>query len=150
LNESADDRREREAREIEAAEDAEFRAELELQSREHLIEYILASRRISEKHFLSMLQGNESVRQENLKNRRWRRAGPEAKKKKDSDGKQAAKAEAKRRWLDWQSRKSLHKSGAAFARYVVDEIDALDSEKTVERWARQWAKEGKSQPQARP
>ncbi|MET4570619.1 hypothetical protein [Rhodanobacter soli] len=57
------------------------------------------------------------------------------------DPKQAAKAEAFKLWSDWQAGKTLHKSGAAFARFVCDKYPVLESPTTVERWARKWAVE---------
>jgi hypothetical protein len=52
-----------------------------------------------------------------------------------------AKAEAKRLWGDWQAGKMLHKSQAAFARYVVDNVPDLVSPKNVEAWCTTWGKE---------
>ena len=60
-----------------------------------------------------------------------------AKAKLAKDPKQAAKTEAYKLWQDWQSRKTLHKSGAAFARYVVD-LTAIEDTGTVQRWMRIW------------
>ncbi len=57
------------------------------------------------------------------------------------DPKQAAKAEAFELWQDWQAGRTLHKSGAAFARFVCDKCAVLESPTTVERWARKWAAE---------
>lgn len=54
------------------------------------------------------------------------------------DPKQAAKAEAFDRWKDWQGGKTLHKSGAAFHRYVCGQFPVITSTKTVERWCREW------------
>lgn len=54
-----------------------------------------------------------------------------------SDPKQAAKVEALRMWTDWQAGKSIHASGAAFARKVVD-LTAIEDPNTVQRWIRQW------------
>jgi hypothetical protein len=54
------------------------------------------------------------------------------------DPKQAAKAEAFKLWEDWQSGKTLHKSGAAFARFVCEKHQVLESAITVERWVRTW------------
>lgn len=61
-----------------------------------------------------------------------------------NDPKQAAKRDARRLWEDWQSGRTLHKSAAAFARYVVDTIPAIESEESVRRWGREWRKEPKS------
>jgi hypothetical protein len=55
-----------------------------------------------------------------------------------NDPKQAAKETAKDMWRSWQSGKSRHKSGAAFARHVVDTLKVIDSTKTVERWMQEW------------
>lgn len=59
----------------------------------------------------------------------------------DRDGKQAAKAEVFKLWQEWQAGKTLHKSGAAFARFVCNRFSALESPISVERWARNWAAE---------
>lgn len=61
----------------------------------------------------------------------------------DSDGTQAAKTEARKLWEDWRTGITLHKSGAAFARFVVDRLPSIKTTKTVERWATQWRKEAK-------
>lgn len=71
-----------------------------------------------------------------------RRLGGKA--KAANDPKQKAKSEAFALWKDWQTGETLHKSGAAFARYVVDKLDVLDSTKTVERWVTQWHREAKA------
>lgn len=67
------------------------------------------------------------------------RSGAEA--KLANDPKQIAKADAFELWKDWQSGKLLHKSGAAFARFVCDKYPVLESSTTVERWARKWKAE---------
>lgn len=59
------------------------------------------------------------------------------------DPKQAAKLEARKLWESWRARPSLHKSAAAFARFVVDSIPAIEAEETVKRWEREWRKEAK-------
>jgi hypothetical protein len=56
-----------------------------------------------------------------------------------NDPKQAAKADAFRMWQEWQAGRALYKSGAAFARHVVDSLP-LESTDTVERWVRVWRK----------
>ena len=53
---------------------------------------------------------------------------------------QAAKLEAFKLWKDWQTGKTLHRSGAAFDRYVVDSLPTIKATKTVERWRSKWAK----------
>jgi len=50
----------------------------------------------------------------------------------------AAKNEAFKLWQDWQSGKTLHKSGAAFHRFVIEKLPAITSPKSVERWCRDW------------
>lgn len=57
------------------------------------------------------------------------------------DPKQAAKSQARELWNDWQNGKTIHKSGAAFARYVVDALPDIESEESVKRWIRAWSKE---------
>ncbi|MBN8737663.1 MAG: hypothetical protein J0H27_15530 [Xanthomonadales bacterium] len=59
------------------------------------------------------------------------------------DPKQAAKAKAFKLWQDWQTGRVRHKSGAAFARHVVDTLP-IESTKTVERWVTQWRKDAKA------
>lgn len=59
-----------------------------------------------------------------------------------NDTKQAAKAKAKELWRDWQAGRTLHKSGAAFSRYVVQSLPAIESTESVSRWMRQWRTEG--------
>lgn len=62
-----------------------------------------------------------------------------------TDPKQAAKAEAFKLWQDWQVGKTRYKSGAAFARHVVETFRAIESTKAVERWVTQWRKDAKTQ-----
>jgi hypothetical protein len=57
------------------------------------------------------------------------------------DPKQAAKANAFSLWQDWQTGNTLHKSGAAFARFVCSKYPVLENPTTVERWSRKWAAE---------
>lgn len=54
------------------------------------------------------------------------------------------KPEARKLWQDWQAGRTRYKSGAAFARHVVDAFPDIESTKTVERWATQWRKEAKA------
>lgn len=54
-----------------------------------------------------------------------------------SDPKNAAKIQAHELWLDWQSGRILFKSGAAFARHIV-ESSPVESTKTVEKWITRW------------
>lgn len=61
-----------------------------------------------------------------------------------NSAKQAAKAKAHELWKDWQAGRAIHKSGAAFARYVVQQLPAIESEESVKRWAREWAAEAKA------
>lgn len=61
----------------------------------------------------------------------------------DKDGKQAAKAEAFVLWQAWQRGDALHKSGAAFARDIVDKLP-IENEKTVQRWMKVWADQAKN------
>lgn len=54
------------------------------------------------------------------------------------DPKQAAKKEAFKAWKDWQAGRVIHKSQAAFARFIVDTFPTLENPKSVERWAKEW------------
>jgi hypothetical protein len=73
---------------------------------------------------------------------RFARAGALAKLKKDPV--QAAKAKAFKLWQDWQSGKTLHKSGAAFDRHVVNTLQEITATKTVERWrTKEWGLKAK-------
>ncbi|WP_426271337.1 hypothetical protein ACN9MB_07425 [Dyella kyungheensis] len=53
---------------------------------------------------------------------------------------QAAKKEAFKLWSEWQSGETLHKSAAAFQRFVLEKFPVITSTKTVERWCVQWSK----------
>jgi len=55
------------------------------------------------------------------------------------DPKQAARAHAFTLWKDWQAGKTLHKSGAAFHRYVLEKCPSIVDTKTVARWCKAWA-----------
>lgn len=59
------------------------------------------------------------------------------------DPKQAAKAQAYKLWQDWQLGSARFKSGAEFARHVVEVLPAIESTKVVERWVTQWRKGAK-------
>lgn len=65
------------------------------------------------------------------------RLGAQAKLAKDPV--QLAKPKAKKLWQDWQDGKTVHKSGAAFARFVCEMHPVIENPTTVERWVRQWA-----------
>ncbi len=71
------------------------------------------------------------------------RQGAAAKLARDSDGKQAAKLKAFNQWVAWQNGAATHKSGAAFARHIVETLP-IESTKTVERWMQIWRKEMKT------
>lgn len=60
-----------------------------------------------------------------------------------ADPKQAAKVDALRHWEAWQRGELRFKSGAAFARSVV-EYSPIESTKTVERWMKDWTAAAKS------
>jgi hypothetical protein len=70
------------------------------------------------------------------------RAGASA--KLANDAVQAAKVEAFKLWGDWQTGKTLHKSGAAFALHVVVTLPVIQNTKTVERWVTAWRNESKN------
>lgn len=57
-----------------------------------------------------------------------------------NDPVQAIKPIAHQLWLDWQSGKTVHKSAAAFYRYVVSQHPKITETKTVERWCKEWLK----------
>lgn len=54
-----------------------------------------------------------------------------------NDPKQAAKSQALEMWKAWQAGKTVHASGAAFARHVV-QITPIEDTNTVQRWMREW------------
>jgi len=58
-----------------------------------------------------------------------------------NDPKQAAKSEARKLWAQWRARPPLHRSAAAFARFVVKTLPIIESEEAVKRWEREWRKE---------
>lgn len=61
-----------------------------------------------------------------------------------NDPKQKAKVKAFELWQDWQTGKALHKSGAAFARHVMNKLPDLENQKTIERWVTHWRREAKA------
>jgi hypothetical protein len=73
------------------------------------------------------------------------REGSAAKLANDSDGKQAAKQNAFNQWVAWQNGAVTYKSGAAFARHIVETLP-IENTKTVERWMQAWRKEMKTGP----
>lgn len=58
------------------------------------------------------------------------------------DPKQAARVKAKELWLDWQVGRQQFANQAAFARYVCETYGLKDAS-NVEKWCREWRKEGK-------
>ena len=62
----------------------------------------------------------------------------------DKDGKQAVKAWVRECWDAWQISPEKYPSAAAFARDMLDkQPEKLTSSVVVERWARDWSKQGK-------
>lgn len=64
--------------------------------------------------------------------------GGKAKRDKDTDGKQKAKAFVKECWHKWQLKPSLYPSMAAFARDMLDKQEALKSQNVIVRWCKKW------------
>lgn len=60
-----------------------------------------------------------------------------------NDPKAAAKIKAKELWNDWQEGRMIHRGKAAWARYVQSLYPILESTKTIEDWATDWAREKK-------
>ena len=56
-----------------------------------------------------------------------------------NDSKQIDKVKARELFEDWQAGRTIHASGAAFARHVVTSTSIEDTN-TVQRWMRQWRK----------
>lgn len=91
---------------------------------------------------LRRLESHEAIKNE-FSSRAKR--GAQKKLERDSDGKQAAKLEAFNRWVAWQNGSVAHKSGAAFARHIVETLP-IENTKTVERWMQAWRKDMKTGP----
>lgn len=141
-NESPENRRAREEREAEEAEQASFKAELEQHPKEYLVAYILALRRVSEKHFASALDMVERIRQENIQNRRARRKGAAERYAKDADGKQAAIRESRKLWHERES--GMHsKLGTEeqFALAVMRQWPVLGSVASIMKRSTLWRKQ---------
>lgn len=64
-----------------------------------------------------------------------------------NDPKQLAKRRVRELWEEWQTGARLHSGAAAFARFVVGEIEAIQSTQVVERWCRTWTKEKRTEKQ---
>ena len=113
-----------------------------------LIEERNDRKRLSEANYLAWAEANEMdkagayVASKMQGITQQRRSG--AMKKLANDPRQKEKENVRVLWGDWQTGKTKHTSGAAFARYVVDHAKFIKSEKTVERWAIAWAKESKA------
>ena len=80
------------------------------------------------------------------------RSGGNAKVAKDSDGKQASKKRVYKRWIDYKSREKVtytsrlgvevkYKNKTDFARRNLSMEDALESQRVIEDWCADWAKE---------
>lgn len=61
-----------------------------------------------------------------------------------NDPKQAAKAEAFKLWQEWQAGRARYKSGAAFARHVIETYPILEDPVSAGRWVTQWRKHAKA------
>ena len=55
-----------------------------------------------------------------------------------NDPVQSKKPQARELWDDWQTGKTKHTSGAAFDRYVLEQISVIHDTKTVYRWRKEW------------
>lgn len=73
------------------------------------------------------------------------RARRAIKAKLNNDPKQAAKTEAYLLWQRWQAGTDIHASGAAFARYVVEQT-AIEDTNSVQRWMRKWRNDHRRNP----
>ncbi|MDE2270833.1 MAG: hypothetical protein KGJ94_02480 [Xanthomonadaceae bacterium] len=60
-----------------------------------------------------------------------------------NDPKQAAMRQTFELWHEWRAGKSVHKSAAAFARYVVGKFPVIESPVTVQRWVTKWTRQAK-------
>jgi hypothetical protein len=67
--------------------------------------------------------------------------GAAAKLAKDTDGKQAGKAQVRKLWEEWKAGKTRHRSGAAFALDALGKVAALKSTKKIETWVTEWGRE---------
>lgn len=56
------------------------------------------------------------------------------------DPKQAAMREAFKLWQEWLAGRTVHKSAAAFARYVVGNHPVIENPMTVQRWVTAWSR----------
>lgn len=57
------------------------------------------------------------------------------------DPRTPAKAEVRKKWLEWQQRPYLYASQAEFARQMLKDFAALTSQPVIEGWAREWKKD---------
>lgn len=58
-----------------------------------------------------------------------------------NDPKQRAKSEIRKLWGDWVDGKASYRSGAAFARMMLEQFPVLTSAKRIEAWVSEWRKE---------
>lgn len=107
----------------------------ELDAREKLKELLLESFELPISAFELLRFGVE----QRAEGRRYN-AAQSAKAKLARDPKQVAKAQAFRLWCEWKAGAARYKSGAAFARHVVDTLP-IESTKSVERWMATWHRE---------
>ena len=124
----------RESDESEKADDARLRAELELQSKDDLIDFALVLRRLSQKYFRLVLEAT------NL-----RRKGPEVRKARDSDGKQAAILKSKALWEEREAGK--HRKLVTedqFAMEVMRRYPELKSIASIKKRSTRWRNEART------
>lgn len=60
------------------------------------------------------------------------------------DPKQQAKGEVFLLWNNWQQKKWLYTSSAAFARDMLTKFPTLESQPVIERWCRDWSRQASS------
>lgn len=60
----------------------------------------------------------------------------------ENNPKRAGKMFVKECWREWQSKPSIYKSKAAFARDMLEKREELASTQVIEDWCRQWEREG--------
>lgn len=67
-----------------------------------------------------------------------------------NDPKQAAMRETFKLWQEWCAGRTIHRSAAAFARYIVGKFPVIQSPMTVQRWVTTWSRQATSSAKSMP
>ncbi|MFA6304004.1 MAG: hypothetical protein WC627_12855 [Legionella sp.] len=82
-----------------------------------------------------------AIEEEAAVKKKYSTKGGDEKKRKDTDGKQKAKAFIKECWLRWQLNPDSYRSAAAFASDMLEKQGILKNQNVIVRWCKTWKEE---------